>query len=130
MKILKLFVVLAVASMAFLTSCNKDCDLDNPEAVLPGTWDVDEGGSVTFNADGTGSTDSDFFTSTFLGLKEFTWTITTTTAINETNITLNYDDGTGSSESAEWPLDVQNCDRALVGVDILGIDLQAELTRN
>ncbi|MCB0644805.1 MAG: hypothetical protein KDC44_24335 [Phaeodactylibacter sp.] len=132
MKTLKLFVFLAVASMAVLTSCNKDCDEDNPEAVLPGTWDVDEGGTITFNSDGTGTSNgSDFFTLDFFGdpLTDFTWSIVAVDALNDSNLLMEFEseDGT-SSGSMEFPVNVKNCDRVLVGVDIL-IDLQVELTR-
>ncbi len=114
----RLFLFLTVA--ALFTSCSKDAD-----EVLPGTWDTSDGGTVTFNDDGTGSTmGSEFFSVDFddNDLDTFTW------SLSGDNLTWEYSDST-SSFSAEFPVDVKNDDKVEVGASVLGLGIKVTLTR-
>ncbi len=45
----KLFALPLIAGILFLFSCETD-----PLVIFPGTWNIDTGGEMHFNADGTG----------------------------------------------------------------------------
>lgn len=134
-KVQLLVIILATAFV--VTSCTKDA-----EENLPGTWNTSDGGTITFNEDGSGTTmGSDFFlwdcgTLTINGVSEyfgpvteFNWMITS----GGDNLFMEFNDTTSFSQpcggSMEFPVKVKNKNKATVGVDALGIDISVELTR-
>lgn len=137
MKNLKLTTIVFALCLFVMSSCSKDA-----EGSLPGTWNTSDGGTITFNEDGTGTTmDSDFFlwdcgtittngVSEYLGpVEEFTWMITG----DGENLTMEFDDQTSFSipcgGSMEFPVDVKSDKKATVGVDAFGFGIVVELTR-
>lgn len=79
MKSKNLLFVASLFAAFLLSSCNKD-----PIEVLPGTWTIENGGTITFNSDGTGVTEGsdefNFDCGTLNGVMygpypEFTWEV-------------------------------------------------------
>ncbi len=137
MKNLQLATMILAFGLFLMSSCSKDA-----EASLPGTWNTDDGGTITFNEDGTGITmDSEFFlwdcgtittngNAEYLGpVEEFTWMITA----DGENLFMEFDDQTSFSipcgGTMEFPVKVKNKKSATVGVNALGFGVQVELTK-
>lgn len=137
MKNLKLVIGTFVIGLFLLSSCSKDA-AEN----LPGTWSTSDGGTITFNEDGSGITmDSEFFnwdcgTITINGVsehigpvQEFEWMITE----GGDNLFMAFSDTSSYSidceGSMEFPVKVKSKNKAMVGVDALGINISVDLTR-
>ena len=137
MKNLKVATIVLALGVFFLSSCTKDASEN-----LPGTWNTSDGGTITFNEDGTGITmDSEFFnwdcgtittngnTEVLGPVEEFTWMITS----DGDNLYMEFDDQTSfsvpCSGSMEFPVEVKSKNKATVGVNSFGIDISVELTR-
>lgn len=135
--IFKLFTIFSL--FILMSSCTKD-----PETGLIGTWSTSDGGTITFNSDGTGTTaDSDFFlwdcgTLTINGQSEyfgpvtaFEWQINTNDSND--NLFMSFDDQTSFSQpcsgTMEFPVTVQSAKKAKVGATVLGFGLEVELTK-
>lgn len=128
----QLFTILFVAAL-FLISCTKDA-----EENLPGTWSTSDGGTITFNEDGTGTTmNSSFFefdcgnlNGNYLGpITAFEWMITS----DGDNLFIAYDDQTSfaapCSGTMEAPIKMKSKNKAIVGTSIGGFGYEVELTR-
>lgn len=133
MKKIKILTIILIATLV-VTSCTKDA-----EENLPGTWNTSDGGTVTFNTDGTAFTvGSDFFTfdcgtlnGVFLGpYTDFEWMITE----DGNNLFMAFEsDSTnttgGCSGSTEQPIKVKSKNKAIVGKVVFGLGTEIELTR-
>ena len=122
--------VLVVISMTFFVSCGGEA-----VEILPGIWDTEDGGTVTFGSDGTGSTDgSAFFTTdcgtlngTLLGpYTEFTWSLSESDGDETLNLEYITSDCT---VSAGWPIKVKTKRKIKVGVNAIVADLSMIITK-
>jgi hypothetical protein len=125
-----LLSLIVLSSMTFFISCGGEA-----VEVLPGVWDTEDGGTVTFGSDGTGSTDgSDFFTTdcgTLNGVQlgpytEFTWTLSDSDGDETLNLEYISNDCT---VSASWPIKVKSKKKIKVGVNAIVADLSMEITK-
>lgn len=133
-KKLSLFIFLTVLFM--FSSCSID-----PAETLPGTWSTSDGGTITFNGDGSGiTTGSDYFefdcgslNGVQIGpINTFTWEITSSGNTGNSNVRLEYSDPVGfpnCAGSGEYPIDFSGKNKVTVGVVVFGIGNQIELTR-
>jgi hypothetical protein len=116
MKTLKILSLFAVLSFV-LFSCEQEA-ID----VIVGTWDTSDGGTISFVADGTGTTSgSDFFD---FGVDDFSWSLRDSAEFTLLNMTF---EDTIFSGSLETPIEVVNKNEIYVGVE--EFDLNVTLTR-
>jgi hypothetical protein len=133
MKLVKLSMLIALVAIT-LSSCKKD-----PNETIIGSWDTSDGGTITFNANGTGTTqDSEFFEfdcGTLNGnrigpIPSFSWEITDN-GTNE-NLFMAFEDSTSfvspCSGNMEFPVTFSSKNKGKVGTDVL-IDISVDLTR-
>jgi len=133
MKTLKLSMFIAVVAITF-SACKKDAT-----ETIVGSWNTDDGGSITFNADGTGTTqDSEFFEfdcGTLNGnrigpIPSFSWEVRNN-GTND-NLFMAFEDSTSfvspCSGNMEFPVKFTSKNKGQVGNDIL-IDISVDLTR-
>lgn len=107
--------VLSIFSFVLLTACNKEPESTTISADIVGTWNVSDGGTVTFNANKTGISNAEIFTveSFTETLTEFTWTADEVEGI----ITMDYQ---GESSSATVPYLVESYNAEKVVLDFFG----------
>lgn len=133
MKTTKLSILIALVVIVF-ASCKKD-----PTDTIVGSWNTDDGGTITFNADGTGTTSgSEFFEfdcGTLNGnrigpIPAFSYEIRNN-GTND-NLFMAFEDSTSfvspCAGNMEFPVSFSTKNKGKVGTDIL-IDIAVELTR-
>lgn len=114
-----------IAVVMFASSCKKE-DLPTAAEALPATWNTSDGGTITFNANFTGTTSGSEFFEVDLGngpVEEFTWSLDA-----DDNLELVYVDGS-SNASLEFPVEVKAKDELFVGVDAGFINISVTLTK-
>lgn len=124
--------------LLLLTITFASCSVD-PTETLPGSWSTSDGGTITFNGDGSGIvTGSDYFEfdcGTLNGVQlgpitKFTWEITNSGSND--NLRLEYSDPVAypnCSGSTEFPIEFSGKNKATVGIVVFGIGEQVDLTR-
>lgn len=134
MKMKSLYTGMLIGMVFMFTACSVD-----PTETLPGTWSTSDGGTITFNGDGSGiTTGSDYFEfdcGSLNGVRigpitKFTWEVNNNGSND--NLRLEYADPVGypnCAGSSEFPIEFSGENKATVGVSVLGLGSQVDLTR-
>jgi len=135
MNIKNIYLISLIGLIFTLSSCSVD-----PAETLPGTWSTSDGGTITFDGDGSGTTTgSEYFefdcgtlNGTRLGpVTNFTWSITEGGSASD-NLHLEFSDPVAypnCAGSIEFPIDFNGKNKATVGIIVFGIGEEVELTR-